>query len=384
MVTSPKRVQIALCAAALVALPVAASAANFTTVSDACGEGCTTISIIGKIEVNDDDRFDRLIKNQNIDKALVRLDSPGGYIAPTMVMGDRIRYAGFWTYVPNGAICTSACADIWLAGRKRFLAPNGRLGFHSTGQTINGIRVPAPSGDAAVLVYFRRLGLSDEAISYFFAASTFDISYVTLRTLRQLGVDCDSFPPPMVAKATKTVRTEKTDKPAPEITPRAVETVPFRIPQGGVTIVPKTTEHEPGQSMQPVEPPPDPDKELPIPQWEILGVPRFVPDVPQGPRFELPISRDHILYALALGFLLACLILCGLLIKLFAIIVYRLCVWIAESFANGAPILPPPLPPEPSLPHAVGCAAVGAALQAAATPILKPNPRSPWYIPQEA
>jgi hypothetical protein len=252
-------------------MPVATSAANFTTVSDACGEGCTTISIVGKIEVNDDDRFDRLIKNQNIDKALVRLDSPGGYIAPTMAMGDRIRYAGFWTYVPNGAICTSACADIWLAGRKRFLAPNGRLGFHSTGQTINGIRVPAPSGDAAVLVYFRRLGLSDEAISYFFAASTFDISYVTVRTLRQLGVDCDSFPPPMVAKATKTVRTEKTDKPAPEITPRAVETVPFRIPQGGVTIVPKTTEPEPGQSMRPGEPPPA-DNGVSMPHWQIRAL----------------------------------------------------------------------------------------------------------------
>jgi hypothetical protein len=103
MVTSPKRVRIALCAAALVAMPVPASAASFTTVSDACGEGCTTISIVGSILVNDAAKFDRLIKNQNIDKALVRLDSPGGYILPMITMADQIRNAGFWTYVPNGA-----------------------------------------------------------------------------------------------------------------------------------------------------------------------------------------------------------------------------------------------------------------------------------------
>jgi hypothetical protein len=252
-------------------MPVAASAASFTTTSDGCGEGCTSISIVGPILVNDDAQFDRLIKNQKIDKALVQLDSPGGYVPPMVAIGDRIHNTGFWTYVPNGAICTSACASIWLAGRKRFLGPNGRLGFHSTGQTVDGRRLPSPAGDAVVLAYFRRLALREDAINYFFAASTFDMSYVTLRKMRQLGVDCDSFPPAMVATlAPKSVPTTTfkahVDKAAPEIVPNVEPERPWGVPIGGETIVPKT---EPARRTWAIEPP-HPDG-LPLPQWEILG-----------------------------------------------------------------------------------------------------------------
>jgi hypothetical protein len=271
MVTSPKRLRIALCAAALVAMPVAASAANFTTTSDACGEGCTTISIVGPILVNDDDQFVRLIKNQKIDKALVQLDSPGGYIPPMVAIGDQIHNAGFWTYVPPGALCTSACASIWLAGRKRFLAPNGYLGFHSSGHTVDGRRLPSPAGDALVLAYFHRLALRDDAIAYFFAASTFDMSYVTLRKMRQLGIDCDSFPPPMVALASKPVPTTTFKGPKPQ-----VDNAPNE------TIVPKT-EPEP-VPIKPAEPVPVRVEPEPAPffmaNWEILGIKVLVTGLP--------------------------------------------------------------------------------------------------------
>jgi hypothetical protein len=193
----------AIVLAVLAATPAAASAATFTTTSDACGEGCTTIAVVGKIEVNDDAKFDRLIKNQKIDNALVHLDSPGGSVDAMIGIGYQIRDTGFSTYVPRAATCTSACADIWLAGRKRFLAPNGRLGFHSTGRRTRDGYVSAPDGDMAVMNYYRRLGLPDDAMNYFFAAGPLDMSYVTLRKVRALGIDCDPFPTPEALKAPK-------------------------------------------------------------------------------------------------------------------------------------------------------------------------------------
>jgi hypothetical protein len=165
------------------AMPAAASAAKFTTVADACGDGCTIISIIGDIEFYDNITFDYLIAKQKIDKAIVHLDSPGGSVSAMLDIGAEIRNAGFWTHVPPRATCTSACADIWLAGKKRVLASDALLGFHSTGQTLRGMTKPSARGDAIVQHYYRMLGLRDDAIDYFFTASTFDISYVTMPKL---------------------------------------------------------------------------------------------------------------------------------------------------------------------------------------------------------
>jgi hypothetical protein len=205
----------AIILAVLVAMPFAASAATFTSIADNCGEGCTAIYIDGHIDVNDASKLDRLIGNQNIRKALVYLNSPGGYIAPMVSMGTQIRNAGFWTYVPQNALCTSACATLWLAGRKRFLAPNGQLGFHSSGMKVDGRTVPSPDGDQTLIRYFRTLGLSDDAINYFIASGPgHDISFVTLHKMRQLGIDCDTFPPPMTAETLK-------PRPSPEVSSKA-------------------------------------------------------------------------------------------------------------------------------------------------------------------
>jgi hypothetical protein len=216
--------------------PVSASAASFATITDDCGVGCTTISITGTIEWPDELKLDRLIKNQKIDKALVKLDSPGGTLDPMMSMGYEIREAGFWTYVPPGAVCASACATLWLAGKRRFLAPDGHLGFHSAGMKINGRIVPSPRGDTTIQGYLRKLiGLRQDAIDYFFSAGPgMDISFVSVRKLHQLGIDCDEYPPPMLADPpspkTKTI-TYQTPPPSnsPPVTVPKTSTDPLTV-----------------------------------------------------------------------------------------------------------------------------------------------------------
>jgi len=46
-----------------------------------------------------------------------------------LLIGARIRERGLSTTVPDGAICTSACGLIWLAGTSRFVEGKAELDF---------------------------------------------------------------------------------------------------------------------------------------------------------------------------------------------------------------------------------------------------------------
>ncbi len=56
------------------------------------------------------------------------LDSAGGQIFAARAIADQIEKLGLDTHVDNR--CFSACTIAFMAGRKRTLGPNGRLGFH--------------------------------------------------------------------------------------------------------------------------------------------------------------------------------------------------------------------------------------------------------------
>jgi hypothetical protein len=59
---------------------------------------------------------------------IVRLESPGGHILPAIQVATMIQQRGLDTYV--GRLCVSACTIAFLGGRQRWVAPDGRLGFH--------------------------------------------------------------------------------------------------------------------------------------------------------------------------------------------------------------------------------------------------------------
>lgn len=60
---------------------------------------------------------------------VVHLDSIGGRIGVALSVRDIIVAHRLDTYVSQ--LCASACTLVFLAGTKRWLGPNGRLGFHS-------------------------------------------------------------------------------------------------------------------------------------------------------------------------------------------------------------------------------------------------------------
>lgn len=65
---------------------------------------------------------------QNPQVELLQLTGPGGDMGEAQRLGRLIAERGLDTYVPLE--CVSACAELFLAGAERWLAPDAALGFH--------------------------------------------------------------------------------------------------------------------------------------------------------------------------------------------------------------------------------------------------------------
>lgn len=69
---------------------------------------------------------ERLARHPQV--AVLRLEGPGGRIAPARELRDLVEARGLSTYV--GESCNSACAFIFIGGKERILRKGARLGFH--------------------------------------------------------------------------------------------------------------------------------------------------------------------------------------------------------------------------------------------------------------
>ena len=83
---------------------------------------------IGKIESDQYSEFRRAIVNHGV--STIVLDSPGGNVYESLDMAGTIFDRALSTYVPIDAVCLSACAFMFFAGKERFVA--GNLGVHQT------------------------------------------------------------------------------------------------------------------------------------------------------------------------------------------------------------------------------------------------------------
>lgn len=67
-----------------------------------------------------------LLQNPGIE--VLQLTGPGGDMVQAQRLGRLVAELGLTTYVPLE--CVSACAELFLGGQERFLAPGSALGFH--------------------------------------------------------------------------------------------------------------------------------------------------------------------------------------------------------------------------------------------------------------
>lgn len=97
-------------------------------------------------------RLARFVVEQEISRASVYFNSPGGSLVAAMAIGRLLRERGFSTYVgrrgadprkPGSGVCYSACPFAYAGGSRRFLEGDSALGIHRAAN-----RVPVPDEGA--------------------------------------------------------------------------------------------------------------------------------------------------------------------------------------------------------------------------------------------
>ena len=185
-----------LTAAALVgalAAPMSASAAKFQAFPIDCKghPGCFLLTIDEDIVEGDGEKFEALIKKNDVKLAVVGLNSTGGVVIEAHRIGRLIQEKGYGTYVPKWGVCASACAMVWMAGAPRQYDAKARIGFHGAyAVDKKGKVIGATSGGNALAgSYYAHLGLSDPAILYMTTAGPKEMRWLTAKDAKEYGID---------------------------------------------------------------------------------------------------------------------------------------------------------------------------------------------------
>ncbi len=146
------------------------------------------IRITGLIGFDDFPAFARIAATTS--NAILVLDSPGGKVGPTFDIAMLARARGFATYVEAGAICHSGCANIWLAGYRKFYERGGEIALHPSSSVENGKRVPGDNGTSALMGwYYAQLGMPRELVFKIFEMDPLTITAFPADEIQELGID---------------------------------------------------------------------------------------------------------------------------------------------------------------------------------------------------
>jgi hypothetical protein len=153
--------------------------------------GPAVVLVRGELALADGIQFAK--KTDNIEHAIVRLESPGGMMIAGLVIGRTIRRKGFITVVPKAAECASACALAWLGGTERYMGEDARIGFHAAYLVRYGRPHRSEAVDAIVMEYLEELKLPRRAISYITSSPPQGLNMLTMARARDLGVDVNAY-----------------------------------------------------------------------------------------------------------------------------------------------------------------------------------------------
>ncbi len=99
-------------------------------VSGVAGGGMIFAS--GRVTVGDDAKLRSALGAVPAGARLVglSLDSPGGNAEEGVLLADTVREKGLGTFVGQGAMCASACFNVFAAGSRRFASTTALIGVH--------------------------------------------------------------------------------------------------------------------------------------------------------------------------------------------------------------------------------------------------------------
>jgi hypothetical protein len=164
-----------------------ANAATVTaTQPDAFGR--TFVDIKGPIFPDDDKKLDSLLgEKPDASRVIICLSSPGGAFIAGMNMATSIHDKHLATLVPNGALCGSMCAIIWVAGSTKAVGGSeSAIGFHNIYSGATGLAVA--SDNAIPRSFLGKLGLGYKAISWMTEKPANGGNFLNAAKAKELGI----------------------------------------------------------------------------------------------------------------------------------------------------------------------------------------------------
>jgi ATP-dependent protease ClpP protease subunit len=166
------------------------------------------VHVDGQITQEDPDEFDRVTRGlgQVFNRpVIVILNSPGGNLLASLLIGETVRSHSFATGVLNNAVCASGCAMIWVAGTPRLLGNSAKLGFHAAYTISDDDKKESGQGNALLGAYLDKLGLSYAAVAYATAAGPDQMQWLHPADAQSIGITvkifADPAPPPVPVAA---------------------------------------------------------------------------------------------------------------------------------------------------------------------------------------
>ena len=163
-------------------------AANFRPF--ATQDGTIALLLEGEIEPVDGNRFQRFINSafesgQKV--SLLVLNSTGGSVAGGYYLAIAVRKSGVKTFVPDGAICASACFLPFSAGSERWAALSAQVGVHSISD-YNGESSSAKSGTVDMVRFLKVLGVPPYILGQVVSTPPDETKWLTPEELKHMGV----------------------------------------------------------------------------------------------------------------------------------------------------------------------------------------------------
>jgi ATP-dependent protease ClpP protease subunit len=161
-------------------------AADFTSFPGP-NPGETVIVASGRLMFGDETKFDS--QSQNIQRAIVIFQSPGGNLTAGLEIGKIIRAKHYNTLVPSNSLCASACALAWLGGVNRYMSREAKVGFHAAYIEQQGKAQESGMANALVGAYVNSLGLPERAVIYITTASPDTMQWLSPTDSVQFGIN---------------------------------------------------------------------------------------------------------------------------------------------------------------------------------------------------
>lgn len=148
-------------------------------------DGGDVLTIRGDIKAGDYVKFRSQFRGERRIAGL-ELDSPGGSLHEGVRIAELTRQRRLWTFVAKE--CDSACAFIFLLGRKRYVSGEAKIGVHAVGNDYGA----EDSGTIRDTIYFARLsatlGVSSSIIGKMVATPPAKIAFLDEADLSALKV----------------------------------------------------------------------------------------------------------------------------------------------------------------------------------------------------